>query len=192
MQLHWGTPIWQLNISNQEGMDHLISESYKSQEAGNGRMKSNAGNSWHSELNFAGLIQDLPIGADIFNAFSFCTKEYGYELKAAQLKYWTIITSKYGYNRRHNHPGSLLSGVLYMRVPEKSGKIMFTDPRPCKAMEPQIGRMSQDPSTRLIFDPKPGLLLVFPSFLEHEVDMTMSNEDRIISSFNLTPVRIQK
>ena len=37
-------------------------------------------------------------------------------------------------------------------------------------------------------DPFEGLFVIFPSFLEHDVEMTYADQDRIIASFNMTPL----
>jgi len=185
---YWGTPIWDFLIENNDGFDQLVDASYKAKESGDSESKSNAGNSWHSKLNFMGNFQQLLLAKDVMDRYQLCAGEYGYKLVGAtRLSYWTIITGKYGYNRRHNHGGSLLSAVLYLRVPEKSGRIIFTDPRPNMVMQTNVGRVDTKVKSNVAFDPKVGLFLVFPSYLEHEVDMTMSDSDRIIASFNLTP-----
>ena len=186
---YWGTPIWDFAIDNDAGIDQFVDGSYKAREEGQSEKASNAGNSWHSKVNFLGNFQSLLLAKDVMDRFQFCAGDYGYKLAGAtKFSYWTIITAKYGYNKRHNHGGSLLSAVLYLRVPEKSGRIIFTDPRPNKSMETTLGRIGTDVSqTNIMFEPKVVLFLVFPSFLEHEVDMTMSDSDRIIASFNLSP-----
>jgi len=188
-KLYWGTPIWTFEVNNKDGIDQLVDASYKHRELDDSDNKSNAGNSWHSKSNFLGNPQKLLIAKEVMDIFQVSANDYGYKLVGAtKLAYWTIITSKYGYNKRHNHGGSLLSAVLYLRTPEKSGRIIFTDPRPARVMETPIGRTdASNPKSNIAFDPKVGLFLVFPSYLEHEVEMTLSDDDRIICSFNLTP-----
>ena len=190
MDTYWSTPIWQYDLTNLKAIEELINISYecKNKEKGNGLILSNAGFSWHSPHNFAGPTSNLSITNEVMSCFKRSATDYGYVLKSASLSYWTIVTSKYGYNRRHNHPGSLLSGVLYLKVPEKSGSIRFTDPRLGKILEPSIGRDDIKNCGAITIDPKVGLFVIFPSFLEHEVEMTLADEDRIIASFNLNPL----
>ena len=192
MQSIFETYLWTTKISNTEGINELVDKSYEirnSEDSSKCLTKSNAGNSWHSELNFLGSIAKLVLSRDVITIFNQCASQYGYKIKEANIAYWTIITSKYGYNRRHNHPGSLLSAVLYLRVPEKSGRIIFSDPRPGKAFEPMMGLTKEKEENRsMAIEPSEGLFIVFPSFLEHEVEMTYSDKDRIIASFNVTPL----
>ncbi len=189
MAVFWGTPIWDLLIKDQASIDSFLELAYKAKAIGKENNRSNAGNAWHSETNFAGPTQKLPIAKEVMDNFKACAWDYGYKLAGpAKLSYWTIISTKYGYNKRHNHPGSLLSAVVYLQVPEKSGRIIFTDPRPCRIMETGFNRTQESKLASITFEPKVGLMLVFPSWLEHEVEMTLSDEDRVIASFNLTPL----
>jgi uncharacterized protein (TIGR02466 family) len=43
---------------------------------------------------------------------------------------WAIVNPPGASNRAHIHPGSLWSGVYYVKAPENSGQIEFLDPRP--------------------------------------------------------------
>ena len=47
----------------------------------------------------------------------------------------------------HTHPGSMVSGVYYVKMPEDSGKIVFDDPR-------GNGRSPFD--TQMSFEPQEG------------------------------------
>tara|TARA_B100001250_G_C19368380_1_gene600775 strand:- start:38 stop:631 length:594 start_codon:yes stop_codon:yes gene_type:complete len=194
MKTIFSTPLWVTKLSDLDAMNDLVDSSYKTRnlEDSQGKqqvVRSNSGKSWHSELNFCGSFSSIGVAKEVTTCFNRCSKEYGYDIKEAKITYWTIITSKYGYNRRHNHAGSLLSAVLYLRVPKKSGRLIFTDPRPGKVYEPYIGiKSSTLDEMSMAIDPTDGLFVVFPSFLEHEVEMTYSDQDRIIASFNMTPL----
>ena len=43
---------------------------------------------------------------------------------------WANINPTYSYNKTHTHPNSMWSGVYYIKVPKKSGKLFLEDPRP--------------------------------------------------------------
>ena len=92
----------------------------------------------------------------------------------------------------HSHPGSVISGVYYIRADESSPPIVFKDPRPYyKYMYyDTIFEEGRDPKSYSLFPeyvvkPKTGMLLLFPSWLEHEVLFSNSNEERITLVFNL-------
>ena len=125
MKSIFSTPLWVTKLTNLEAMNDLVDISYKTRDVEAAQEKpkivrSNSGQSWHSDLNFAGSFSSLGIAKEVTSCFNKCSQEYGFDIKEAQITYWSIITTKYGYNRRHNHAGSLLSAVLYLRVPEKS------------------------------------------------------------------------
>ena len=102
---------------------------------------------------------------------------------------WININGYKDSNRRHHHPESIISGVFYVKVPDKSSKLRF--------FHPSVDLMSRDwglnvnlkcnKYTSSIWEilPEEGKLLLFPSWLEHEVDQNLSQEKRISISFNL-------
>lgn len=91
--------------------------------------------------------------------------------------------------KKHSHPGSTISGVLYLRADEESSPIYFYNPNPFASFT-TINNM-ENPFTRehMKFTPKTGDLLLFPSWLMHgsDVEKNMSKE-RIILSFNTVEV----
>jgi len=91
--------------------------------------------------------------------------------------------------KKHTHPGSSISGVLYLRTDEDSSPIYFYNPNPFASFT-TINDM-QNPFTRehVKFQPKTGDLLIFPSWLAHgsDIEENMSKE-RIIFSFNTVEV----
>jgi uncharacterized protein (TIGR02466 family) len=82
------------------------------------------------------------------------------------------------------HPGSSISGVLYLKVDKNSSKIYFYNPNPYNV----ILRKKQHNINNyeyMFFQPEIGDLILFPSWLKHgsDVDENMS-EERIALSFN--------
>jgi len=73
-----------------------------------------------------------------------------------------------------------LSGILWLKVPEGSGNIKFHDPN-----EMNNYCLIENGNTCYGFLPKEGVMALFPSFLNHNVDLNMSDEDRISIAFNL-------
>lgn len=100
---------------------------------------------------------------------------------------WAIVNGPGAYNVSHIHPGSLWSGVYYVQMPESGGSIEFTDPRTANLMhQARYEDRPADCHPARIFDSNPGRMLVFPSWLYHSVHPNLSDEDRIIVSFNLS------
>ncbi len=95
---------------------------------------------------------------------------------------WVNINSQGSYHLAHRHPGSVVSGVYYISIPEpnEGGELVFQDPLDAHRMaEPSL------PSEigRKIY-PSSGLLVLFPSWLEHEVRLQKSSGNRISLAFN--------
>jgi uncharacterized protein (TIGR02466 family) len=92
------------------------------------------------------------------------------------------------YHPRHSHPNSFLSGVFYLDVPDGSSPLLFYDPRPFRDFV-ELPRISHDISLswdRVFYQPENGLLLIWESWLSHEViKNTNKNSGRITLVFNL-------
>lgn len=150
-----------------------------------GVVKSNSkGTSFHSRMGFAGAFSDLPGAREIGAAvMSVCT-EQGMALDKCRIGYWSIITSTYGYNRRHHHGDAQLSAVLYIDTPTGGGDLIFSDTRYGSI---NARKFAGDEPTFAV-QPEPKMLVVFPGYLEHEVGQNMSDQERVIWSFNFVPV----
>ena len=153
-----------------------------------GRVVSNSGG-WQSNAItsdddfFSEFILEIEEQANNFaKELEICQK-----VKLSNL--WININGYKDYNRRHNHPESIISGVFYVKVPDKSSKLRF--------FNPSVDLMVRDWNlnvdlkcnkyTSSIWEifPEDGKLLLFPSWLDHEVDQNLSQEKRISISFNL-------
>lgn len=144
---------------------------------------------WHSEVDlhrnplFAPLFDRVLEAAEEVAEFGqWALKDYRVEVINA----WGIINPRHGYNTLHNHPLSFLSGVYYLQGNEDSGNIEFRDPREVRMMEviPQSGN-NRWTFKSVRYAPEPGRMLIFPSWLLHEVKPNQSDEDRICISFNV-------
>ena len=77
---------------------------------------------------------------------------------------WVNLLRGSGHHSAHIHPHSIISGTLYVEVPKGSGAIRFEDPR-----LPLMMAAPPRPDTFVSVDPRPGLLLLWESWLRHEV-----------------------
>lgn len=115
--------------------------------------------------------------------------DMGWDLKKNILKItsmWTIINPTNASNSRHIHSNNFISAAYYIKSPENSGNIVFHDPRSAKViMSPLIGTSNKLNSTIFSVTPKEGLLVLFPSYLHHSVEINNSDSERIVISFNL-------
>jgi uncharacterized protein (TIGR02466 family) len=102
---------------------------------------------------------------------------------------WTNINKDGDYNTLHVHPGCDWSSVYYVSPgtpnPDTptNGRIEFRDPRPSAAYARIPGFTSGQP---MRLKPQAGLLVVFPSWLEHWVHPYFGEGHRISISVNVT------
>jgi uncharacterized protein (TIGR02466 family) len=94
-----------------------------------------------------------------------------------------------GFNRPHIHPDTLIAGVYYVSYPQQSGSIIFK--HPAINFQYHVGqsileKTNEFTSANWIVNPTPGMLLLFPGWLEHYVEPNTSTEDRISIAFNLS------
>lgn len=111
-------------------------------------------------------------------------QDCGFDLKR-KLKLdslWVNLLKNGGQHSGHIHPQSVLSGTLYVDVPPRSGAIRFEDPRlPMMMAAPT---RSEDSRPFVTVEPRPGLLLMWESWLRHEVLPGATGDDRLSISFN--------
>lgn len=105
---------------------------------------------------------------------------------------WCNVNQRDSQHQVHQHPNSYFSGVLYLNAPEGSNNIMFIDPRPSKNMSHADYMKESGLSARhWEYTPTTGLLLLFPSWLEHGTTRCRLEKglNRISLSFNYTLLR---
>jgi uncharacterized protein (TIGR02466 family) len=80
----------------------------------------------------------------------------------------------------------VISGTYYVAVPPRSGMIRFEDPRLAMMMAAPPRKPNARPDNWLFVDvePKPGMLLLWESWLRHGVQANGARGQRISISFN--------
>ncbi|MEJ7776215.1 MAG: TIGR02466 family protein [Sphingomicrobium sp.] len=99
---------------------------------------------------------------------------------------WVNLLKSGGQHSGHLHPHSIVSGTLYVEAPAGSGAIRFEDPR-LPMMMAAPARHADAPQELAQFvsvQPSAGLLLMWESWLRHEVLAGSGKSDRISVSFN--------
>ena len=91
-----------------------------------------------------------------------------------------------GHHSAHLHPHSFLSGTFYVETPGTSGAIRFEDPRLPMMMAAPLRRDDAPEALRTFVHvaPAPGLLLMWESWLRHEVRPHAGPGERLSVSFN--------
>jgi uncharacterized protein (TIGR02466 family) len=97
---------------------------------------------------------------------------------------WLNYTEENQYHHKHQHPNSVVSGVLYFDCDEKNDKIVFTNPRDYQQIVPEIKTYNIWNSETWWFATKTGQLIMFPSSTTHQVNTKQGNNTRISLAFN--------
>jgi len=143
---------------------------------------------WHSTTDMHKIPVFKPLVDELFKMQMEIYKEELLSREPLIGNMWANINPPGGYNRPHVHPNSHFSGAYYIKAPQKSGEIVFNDPRSSAHMVmPDRVKDIKPPShlwREVRVDPLEGRILMFPSWLWHCVEPNASNDIRISVSFN--------
>ena len=160
-----------------------------------------AGKRWSRDKGYKGYtsyasLNDLPkrdpafaeLQRDLVRHAATFAQELAFDLgrKPKLDSLWVNLLKPGGHHSAHIHPHSILSGTFYVDVPDRSGAIRFEDPRLPMMMAAPV-RMDDAPEelrTFVAVQPRSGLLLMWESWLRHEVQPGTTKADRLSISFN--------
>ena len=99
---------------------------------------------------------------------------------------WVNIMPAQTTHSGHIHPLSVISGTYYVQTPSKASGIKFEDPRLERFMAapPRKQNCTKRNKTFAEYKAKEGHVVLFESWLRHEVPASITTEDRISISFN--------
>jgi uncharacterized protein (TIGR02466 family) len=99
---------------------------------------------------------------------------------------WVNIMPRHTVHGLHLHPHSSLSGTYYVQVPKGSPGIKFEDPRLERFMAapPRKAQAGRETKPWVTFPAAAGQLILFESWLRHEVAPNRASGERISVSFN--------
>ncbi|MEM6609578.1 MAG: TIGR02466 family protein [Pseudomonadota bacterium] len=99
---------------------------------------------------------------------------------------WINILPEGGSHGSHIHPHSVISGTTYVAMPKGSSALKIEDPRHAMMMAAPPRRKDAPPELQpfVYVTPEVGDVLLWESWLRHEVPMNMAEDDRISVSFN--------
>ncbi|WP_339638240.1 TIGR02466 family protein [uncultured Sulfitobacter sp.] len=161
-----------------------------------------AGQDWCEENGYAGYtsyasLDDLPYRFPIFKDLvavldkhvAAFAKDLDFDLGERKLvldSLWLNILPEGGIHTSHIHPHSVISGTTYVTMPEGASAIRFEDPRlPMMMAAPGRVKDAREELRPFIYvAPEAGDVLLWESWLRHEVPMNMIEEDRVSVSFN--------
>jgi uncharacterized protein (TIGR02466 family) len=116
-------------------------------------------------------------------------KDCAFDLGGRKLKLdslWVNVLKPGGAHSGHIHPHSVVSGTMYVTIPEGAGALKLEDPRlPMMMAAPtRLDDAPEDLRTFVYAEPKPGSVFLWESWLRHEVVPNAAKGERISISFN--------
>ena len=197
-KLLFSTPLYHASLSETENfdMDELEKSCWSIAQ------DDEAGQKWCDENNYPGYtsyasLSDLtwrsPFFEELKNLLDLHVKtfveELDFDLEGRNLKLedlWINILPEGGNHSAHIHPNSVISGTTYISMPSGSSAIKFEDPRHSMMMAaPSRIKDAKEYLKPFIYvNPSVGDVLLWESWLRHEVPANNSSEERISISFN--------
>ncbi len=161
-----------------------------------------AGQAWCRTNAYGGYtsyasLDDLPQRASVFgelktkldrHAKAFAA-DLQMDLRGGRLKLdslWVNILRPGAAHSSHIHPHSVLSGTVYVATPKGASALKLEDPRLplMMAAPPRLADAEESARTFVYLQPEPGSLILWESWLRHEVPANAAKRERISISFN--------
>jgi len=161
-----------------------------------------AGQIWSQENGYPGYtsyasLVDLPWRFPIFKdlvkvlnkhvkAFA---KDLEFDLDGRKLKLdslWINILPEGGTHASHIHPHSVISGTTYVTMPKGASALKLEDPRSARMMASpaRLADARRELQSFIYVAPEVGDVLLWESWLRHEVPLNMAETERVSVSFN--------
>lgn len=161
-----------------------------------------AGRAWCREHAYGGYtsyasLDDLPRRASVFDDLrrrldkhaAAYARDLELDLGGRRLKMdslWVNILKPGAAHSGHIHPHSVLSGTVYVATPPGASALKLEDPRLplMMASPPRRADAAETARTFVYLQPEPGAILMWESWLRHEVPANAAKRERISISFN--------
>ncbi|HEX4712758.1 TIGR02466 family protein [Phenylobacterium sp.] len=161
-----------------------------------------AGRAWSKANGYGGYtsyasLDDLPTRASVFgelktrldrHAATFA-KQLAFDLRGGRLKLdslWVNVLKPGAAHSGHIHPHSVISGTVYVATPPGASALKLEDPRLplMMAAPPRLAEAPEEARAFVYLAPEPGTVLMWESWLRHEVPANRAKAERISLSFN--------
>jgi uncharacterized protein (TIGR02466 family) len=196
----FATPIYEASLSTDPEF-----ENFRAELEAACRMlaaEDRAGRAWCRANGYGGYtsyasLDDLPTRASIFGQLKAKLDRHvkafavdlAFDLGGRRLKLdslWANVLKPGAAHSGHIHPHSVISGAVYVSTPEGASALKLEDPRLplMMAAPPRRADAPQDQQAFVYLRPEPGTVLMWESWLRHEVPANQARAERISLSFN--------
>jgi uncharacterized protein (TIGR02466 family) len=194
------TNLYEASLAGDRGFDSFRDEL----EAGCRMLaqEDQAGRAWCRREGYGGYtsyasLDDLPRRATVFGTLKTKLDRHAaafaeaveLDLGAGRLRLdsmWVNLLKPGAAHSGHIHPHSVLSGTVYVATPPGSGGLKLEDPRLglMMAAPPRRAEASEAAKSFVYLQPEAGTVLMWESWLRHEVTPHRGRGERISVSFN--------
>lgn len=145
----------------------------------------------YASMNY--LFDTSPTFAELRSKIDKHVRSYARKLemdlgggKLAMSTCWINIMPARVTHSLHLHPLSVISGTYYVSTPRGTSALKLEDPRLSKFMAapPRDEKARIENQRHVSLQPRAGDVILFESWLRHEVPPNSSKEDRVSISFN--------
>tara|TARA_R110002012_G_scaffold249498_1_gene427087 strand:+ start:1487 stop:2077 length:591 start_codon:yes stop_codon:yes gene_type:complete len=185
-ELYFATPVYIKDVGTPEYNQYLEEKIISWSKQDKGLIKTNV-NGWHSTTDMHEKPEYKHLVEELYIAQEEIYKDECLDNSPHLGNMWCNINYKGGFNKAHIHPNSLWSGVYYVKTPKNCGTLKIEDPKSSSLMVRPRKTTQQEPQylwTEVHFEAQAGRLIMFPSWLNHMVEINQSEEPRISISFN--------
>ena len=108
------------------------------------------------------------------------------DIKLYVTQSWLNYTEEKQYHHKHEHPNSVVSGVLWLNSDKKNDNIKFFEGKGYKQISPQIDNTKFNiwNSSSWWFAVETGQVALFPSSTTHQVETKKGSNTRVSLAFN--------
>ena len=189
------TQFWTAELN--ENIEQLQNEAYLIKKNDkDGVRKSNSGLQGYHSKDIRDL-SNLPSTNQLVNQIIHAVNTIHKISRQGELQltnFWINISGKGSSNTPHTHSGLTYSGVFFIKVPKemKGGRFLFyRNFNEADLMSTEQMGLFKEGYQKQGYDfpintisPKENMLVVFPAWVPHAVEINLSNEERISLSFN--------
>jgi uncharacterized protein (TIGR02466 family) len=150
-------------------------------------IQNSGSNFFHNETYiFETVFKNTKLVKDVYEHINkYLTDVLGEKPNSLRItQSWMNINPPGTIHDRHLHSNSIVSGVIYIKVDDKSGRFMIHRKEEDKVLRNTITNYNKFNFEHMWFEPKPSELYLFQSNMVHSVGMNESTIDRISLSFN--------
>jgi uncharacterized protein (TIGR02466 family) len=196
----FATRIFEASLAGEPGFDAFNAE--LEQACRMLAAEDKAGRAWCKSHAYGGYtsyasLDDLPTRASVFGALKTrldrkaraFAQALEMDLGGGRLKLdslWVNILEPGAAHTSHIHPHSVISGTIYVDVPEGASALKLEDPRLAMMMAapPRRADCAEDQRAFVYLTPTAGTILMWESWLRHEVPANQAKAERVSVSFN--------